>query len=193
MDIMVVEGVISVGLGLIFVASAIPKLRHPKGFAVAVLAYDVLPPRLARLYAWLVPSLELLVALLLMAGTAARSAAVIASLLLLSFMIAIGLNIARGRDLDCHCFGATIRRRTSWGLVLQDGALLGAAVFVAGGAHAWVGLEPWSLVRLSSLTGAGSGAPLLGCIGLVASAIVLSRAWMARGRRYRQRHTTISR
>ena len=59
-------------LGIIFLTSAVPKLRHPKGFVLAVLEYRVLPPRLSWYYARLVPPLEFLLALLLLSGTAVR-------------------------------------------------------------------------------------------------------------------------
>src|SRR5205807_7414868 len=99
MSVIVMEVVLSAVLGIIFLASAVPKLRHPKGFVLAVLEYRVLPPRLSWFYARLVPPLEFLLALLLLTGTAVRSAAVVMSMLLLSFIAAVGINLTRGRDL----------------------------------------------------------------------------------------------
>jgi uncharacterized membrane protein YphA (DoxX/SURF4 family) len=87
MSTMIVEMASSLLLGLVFLASAIPKLRHPKGFVLTVLEYRGLPPTLGQIYARLLPPVELFVAVLLLTGTAVRSAAVVTPLLLISFII----------------------------------------------------------------------------------------------------------
>ena len=173
MSVIVMEILLSTALGIVFLASAVPKLRHPKGFVLAVLEYRVLPPRLSWFYAHLVPPLEFLLALLLLTGTAVRFAAVMLSMLLLSFIVAIGINLARGRNLDCHCFGKAAMRPISWRLLLQDGALLGAAIAIAAAASEWVAPEPWSVFRLSGLIQAGSPWPVLGCATVTASTAAL--------------------
>ncbi len=179
---------LSAALALVLIASAIPKLRHPKGFVVVVLAYDVLPPRLGRLYAWLLPPLELFIALLLVVGTVVRAASSVTSLLLLSFIVAIGVNVARGRDLDCHCFGIAARRRIGVELLLQDGALLGAAIALTVVAHEWWGTAPWSVFRLAGMTDdQGTTALLVACMFLatISVALVLPRSLTSGRRVYR--------
>jgi uncharacterized membrane protein YphA (DoxX/SURF4 family) len=177
MMITVMQVLLSLGLALVFLSSAIPKLRHPKGFILAVLEYRVLPTRLSWLYARLLPPLELLLALLLLSGIAVRSVAIVLSLLLISFMIAIGINLARGRNLDCHCFGRARRRSIGWGLLLQDGLLLVASIALTVITNAWITLEPWSVFRLSGLVQVGSPMLLLGCVIVtVCAAVLLSRS-----------------
>lgn len=180
----IIEIVLNSILGLVYLASAIPKLRYPKSFVLAVLEYRVLPQSLGRLYARLVPPLELLVALLSLTGTAVRFAAVAMALLLISFIVAIVINKARGRDLDCHCFGTALRRRVGWGILLQDAALLGVAIAVTISAHAWFAPEPWSVFRLSGLVQTMSIVPLLGCVTLTAGIVILVGAITDRGRRF---------
>jgi hypothetical protein len=102
-----------------------------------------------------------------------RSAAIVVSALLLSFIVAVGINLARGRDLDCHCFGRATRRPIGWQLLLQDAALLGAAIAVAVVSEEWVGTESWSVFRLSGLIHTGSFGPLLGCAALTGCIAVL--------------------
>lgn len=184
MNIMVMQVLLSIGLALIFLASAVPKLRHPKGFILAVLEYRVLPPGLSRLYARLLPPLELLLALLLLSGTAVRSAAIVLSLLLLSFMAAISINLARGRNLDCYCFGKTRRRSIGWGLLLEDCALLGAAIVLAVITSAWIAPEPWSVFRFADLMQAGSYVLLLVCAVVTACATALLSRSTSGKRRY---------
>ncbi len=183
--------VLGVVVGLIFATSAVPKLRYPQGFMLAVLAYHVLPLRMGRLYARLLPPLELLIALLLMSGTAMRSASIAAAALLLSFLIAVGINVARGRDLDCHCFGRAARRPIGWGLMLQDSVLLGATIVLATNARAWVTPESWSVFHLFGLAQAGSVGPFLSCVALLAGTMVLSGASKSMERRYR--HASVRR
>jgi hypothetical protein len=190
MNVMSIEVALSAILGLTFVASAVPKLRHHKGFILAVLEYRVLPPHLSRLYARLVPPLELLTALLLLSGTAVRSAATTMSLLLLSFIIAIGINLVRGHDLDCHCFGSVRKRPIGSRVLLQDSAQLGASITVALVASEWVAPEPWSVFHLFALTKAGSLYPLLVCIAVTTGAtLLLSKSMSDRRRRYANKGT----
>ena len=177
-----VEVALGAVLGLVFMASAVPKLRHPRGFVLAVLEYRVLPPRLSRLYARLVPPLEFLVALRLLTGTAVRSAAAVMSALLLSFIVAMGINMARGRDLDCHCFGKATTRPIGWRALLQDVVLLGASVTVIILASEWMAPEPWSIFRIAGLTKVGWPAPLLSNVAAtICAATLLGRS--ADGRR----------
>jgi uncharacterized membrane protein YphA (DoxX/SURF4 family) len=173
MSSMAVELALGAVLGLVFMASAVPKLRHPRGFVLAVLEYRVLPPRLSRLYARLVPPLEFLVALLMLTGTAVRSAAAVMSVLLLSFIVAIGINMARGRDLDCHCFGRATTRTIGWRALLQDVVLLGAAMAVIVLASEWVAPAPWSVFHIAGLAQAGWPVPLLGCVAVTTCAATL--------------------
>lgn len=187
MSIMGMEVLLSTVLGIIFLVSAVSKLRHPKGFVLAVLEYRILPARLSWFYARLLPPLEFLLALLLLTGTAVRSAAIVTSVLLLSFIAAVGINLSRDRDLDCHCFGKATRRPIGWSLLLQDAALLGAAVAVAAVTSKWVGPEPWSVFRFLDLVPAGSSWPLLGCAAVTAcTATLLNRSTYGR-RRYWER------
>jgi hypothetical protein len=164
---------LSVVLACIFLASAVPKLLHPRGFILAVLEYRVLPERLGWLYGRLLPPLELLLALLLLSGTAVRLAAIVGSLLLLSFLIAVSINLARGRTLDCHCFGRARKRPIGWGLLLQDGALLGASIALAVMDRAWIAPEPWSVFRLLGPRQAAGPVLLLSCAALTACAVAL--------------------
>ncbi len=183
MIIMGMEVLLSAVLGSTFLASAVPKLRHPRGFILAVLEYRVLPPRLGWFYARLLPPLEFLVALLLFTGTAVRSAAIGTSVLLLSFIVAVGINLARGRDLDCHCFGKATKRPIGWRLLLQDAALLGAAIALVAVTREWAALEPWSVFRLSGLVQAESPLPLLACAAVtICTAVLLSGSIYGRRR-----------
>lgn len=164
-------------VGGVFFASALPKLRHPKGFVLTVIEYRVLPYRLSRLYGRIVPPLEALIALLLIGGVAVRVATLIAALLLASFLVAVGVNMVRGRDLDCHCFGAAARRKVGWGLLAQDAALMGAAIAIATLSPGWLTPASWSALRLGRIGWSGwpGITPIVSGIGLVGCGLAICR------------------
>lgn len=97
-------------LGGIFVAAALPKLADPPGFAKAVWAYDLVPPTLLNPMALVLPWLELVCGLALVAGWWRREAALWLGALLLAFCLAVGINLVRRHPVDCGCFGASAPR-----------------------------------------------------------------------------------
>lgn len=165
---MLVEILLSLLLGTVFLASAVPKLRRSRSFTLTVLEYRVLPPVLGRLYARLLPGTELFVALLFLAGTAVRLAAVVSSLLLISFIVGISVNIARGRDLDCGCFGAGRRGRIGWPLLLEDAGLLAVAAVLGIIGERVTGPSEWSVFVLPGAPLGRGPAGLLLCLSVAA-------------------------
>jgi uncharacterized membrane protein YphA (DoxX/SURF4 family) len=139
--------VLSFLLGGTFLVSAWPKLRHPKGFILTVLEYRILPPRLSKIYGTYIPTLEFAIALFALTGIMLRFVAIIMSFLLSSFMVAIGVNLKRGRNLDCNCFGTLKKRPIGKTLLIQDSMLLGGAIFISI-THPWILVEPWSIFHL---------------------------------------------
>jgi uncharacterized membrane protein YphA (DoxX/SURF4 family) len=93
--------------GGIFIYASLDKIAHPREFAVIIANYAVLPDWLVTLPALVLPWLELIAGLLLVAGVWARSSAALLSLLLLVFILALGFNALRGIDLSCGCFSTS--------------------------------------------------------------------------------------
>jgi len=94
-------------VGLIFLLAAIDKIQAPGAFADSVRAFHILPSNLVLPFAFLVPWLELLVAVYLLAGFMSRLAAAGSILLLLSFIIALTDSLLTGNiNHACGCFGA---------------------------------------------------------------------------------------
>jgi hypothetical protein len=58
-----------------------------------------------------------------------------------SFAIAIGVNLARGRAFNCHCFGSVQSERIGWPALARSIALVLAALAVALGASRFGALE----------------------------------------------------
>lgn len=117
-------------LGVVFIAAAVPKILDPPGFAKAIWAYQLVPVAALNPMALVLPWLELLSGLALLAGAWARPAALWAGALLLTFVLALTVNLARHHPVDCGCFGATTTKTESerladmrW-VLLRDLALL---------------------------------------------------------------------
>jgi hypothetical protein len=128
--------------------AGILKLGHLRAFRRAVHHYRVLPHTLAGLYAMLVGPAEIVAATLLLCGVAIGAGSVLAALLVASFAIAVGVNLRRGRDLDCHCFGGALRMRIGAHTLAVDLLLLLPAIGLAWRASTTSGIVAmaWPLV-----------------------------------------------
>lgn len=144
-------------LAFVFLSAALPKLLSRFAFERAVGNYRLLPTSLVRPVATWLPRFELLGALALLLGIAVAPVAASVALLLAVFAVAIGVNLARGRSIDCGCFNSTVPRRIGWRLVLGDISLAAAAALVA--------LEPNPLVSTSDAV----------ALALLAAAVVLGQ------------------
>jgi uncharacterized membrane protein YphA (DoxX/SURF4 family) len=183
--VVILNAGLSVMLGLVLLASSVPKLRHPKGFVLKVLEYEILQPPAARAYARLVPMLEWLAAVLFLSGTATRVAAVVASALLASFAIGVGATTARGRNLDCGCFAEGRWSRTGWRLLAADVSLLLASIAVATTSASWTAPLTWpaSAVGLDPMLPRAAGLAL--CTAALARYVALPWRFRQQERRWR--------
>ncbi|MDR3555134.1 MAG: MauE/DoxX family redox-associated membrane protein [Syntrophobacteraceae bacterium] len=91
-------------LGAVFVLAGADKLFHPGEFAGIISNYQILPDHLVNIAAVVLPWLETLVGLLILAGWWLPGALALADSLLIVFLVALGLAAARGIDIDCGCF-----------------------------------------------------------------------------------------
>src|ERR1700761_9189048 len=103
-------------VALLFGSAAVHKLRDLRGFGEIFAAYEVAGVVSRWRVAWLVPLLELVTAVGLLADGTRPYAAALGALLLVSYAVAIGINLRRGRrDLACGCGGPDERRPiASW-------------------------------------------------------------------------------
>ena len=116
-------------LGATFVYAAMAKVPDMAAFAADVANYRLAPPAAVPFLGASVVGVELLAGLALLAGVAARGAALVAAGLLGVFMIALSQALWRGIDLRCGCFGG--QAPASWWRVVEDAGLLLVAVAVA--------------------------------------------------------------
>ena len=128
-------------LAAVFVVAGFGKIADPPGFAHEIHNYKLLPGFAINVIAIVLPWVEVVAGLALFLGLARRSAARIMGVLLLVFVVALSINLVRGRPVDCGCFGTSKVVKTDverlgdmkWaiardvGLLLLVGQLLGSA------------------------------------------------------------------
>ncbi len=145
----IVGTVARLGLAAVFLVSGVLKAIDPDATYVAVRAYDLLPKLGVALVAGVLPWLEIVIGLLLLAGIATRAVAVVSAVLLLGFMAGVAQARARGLSIDCGCFGgggAVDPGQTTYGLeLLRDAGFL----LMAG----WLVVRPRTLAVLSLPSG----------------------------------------
>jgi uncharacterized membrane protein YphA (DoxX/SURF4 family) len=103
---------VQIALGLFFVVAALPKLVDPPSFAHMIYNYRLVPGALVNLMALVMPWLELLAGLALILGIWTRTSAGLVGALLLVFLVAISLNLARDNAIDCGCFDVAQANKT---------------------------------------------------------------------------------
>ena len=121
-------------LALVFVVAGSAKLADHKGSRQALVDFG-LPAALAGPLGILLPLAELAVAAALLPTATAPWGALGALALLLMFVAVIGLNLARGREPDCHCFGQLYSAPAGWKTLARNGVLAAIAGFLV-----WQGL-----------------------------------------------------
>jgi thiol-disulfide isomerase/thioredoxin/uncharacterized membrane protein YphA (DoxX/SURF4 family) len=120
---------VRIALSVVFSLAGITKLMDQPGTREAVRNFGA-PEVSAPAVALILPFIELAIAIgLLFSATAAASS--ISGLLLLGvFIVAIGVNLARGQTHDCHCFGQLYSRPLGWPTLARNVIFALGAAFV---------------------------------------------------------------
>jgi uncharacterized membrane protein YphA (DoxX/SURF4 family) len=128
-----------VALGLIFIYASLPKITDPPAFAQMLWNYKLLPAVLINPLALVLPWLELLAGMALIAGILPKGAALVIGAMLLAFIAALTIDIARDIAVDCGCFSVDVvprshaeRIRMMKIDILRDLGMLALAVYVLG-------------------------------------------------------------
>jgi thiol-disulfide isomerase/thioredoxin len=157
-------------LAAVFTLAGVAKLSDLKGSRKAIIEFG-LPALLASPLALLLPLAELAVGAALIPASSAWWGALGALGLLLSFVVGISINLARGKKPECHCFGQLHSAPAGWRTLARNGVLAALAGFVV-----WVGYEVAGPSAISWL-GALSAAQLLSLLGGVLVLILLAGQW----------------
>jgi len=115
-------------LGAIFLYAGIEKIIAPREFALAIYNYQLLPDAAINPLALYLPWLEVFLAAGLIAGIYVRGASLLSALLFLTFAVALTINLGRGLDISCGCFGAA-SGKINWLYLVRDTSLMAMSIF----------------------------------------------------------------
>ena len=99
------EFVCRIGLGALFIYSALAKISDPDEFAYSVSRYDLLPSFAVGIFSLTMPMLELLVGLSMLFTKWLRESALLVTGMMMMFIVALVQALARGLEISCGCFG----------------------------------------------------------------------------------------
>jgi len=103
---------VQLALGIFFVIAALPKIVDPPSFAHMIYNYRILPASVVNLMAIVMPWVELLCGVALIIGVWTAAARTIIAAMLLTFIVAISINLGRGNAIDCGCFDPNPRPKS---------------------------------------------------------------------------------
>jgi hypothetical protein len=161
---------LQLGLGVVFTAAALPKLRHPAAFARTVAGYRVLPRPSTTVFVLAAIASESFLAVAFPTGWAIPVALPLAAALLAIFAVAVAINLRRGRRIACGCFGGESESLSGRSLARLATLLGGVVLLVAFGRSPLTARELWS-----------EGASALGYlvqVGGVSAFLLLAAAWL---------------
>jgi uncharacterized membrane protein YphA (DoxX/SURF4 family) len=132
-------------LGVLFVGAAWHKILVPHSFAVDVATYGILPLGLVNLMAITLPWIEIVAGIMLLIGFRSRTAALLVAGMMLVFIAALAIALARGLDMSCGCFASqgAAEDPISWLTVMRDLAWLALSLLVLFGDRGRIGLDRW--------------------------------------------------
>lgn len=116
---------VRIALGGIFIYAALPKIADPVTFAGSVASYQILPYFWSYFTAAVLPFLELICGVLLVAGYRVRAGALIIAAMNTVFMAVLVSLIVRGLDIDCGCFGEG--KTSPWLALARDAVFMAMA------------------------------------------------------------------
>ena len=99
------EFVCRLGLGALFIYSALAKISDPYDFAFSVMRYRVLPDFTIGVFSLTMPMLELLAGLSMLFTKWLRESALLVTGMFAMFIVALVQALARGLEISCGCFG----------------------------------------------------------------------------------------
>lgn len=131
-------------LGIVLLTAGAEKLTALDPFAHAIANYKILPLAMINIAALAFVWMEIVSGILLIAGAAVRGTGLVSAALLLTFIIAISIALARGLQIDCGCFAATpgaTPEKVGWPKLMEDIGLLAAAIFLVYFPHSYFTID----------------------------------------------------
>jgi hypothetical protein len=118
--------------GGVFVFAGVLKVRDPQLFTMQVRAFEMLPDPLNACLALGLPWLEIFCGLAVISGWLRTGGLLLLEIALLVFIGVLGSALARGRQIDCGCFGSAAHLSQVQELSLDVALLIVGFVLLAG-------------------------------------------------------------
>ena len=115
---------IRIFFGFIFIFAAVTKVADPEGFSQSVYNYKLMSDFFINILAIAFPWIESVAGILLVFGISVKENSAILSGLLVVFIIAITISLARDLDIDCGCFGTVDGSKVGLKKILENIGLL---------------------------------------------------------------------
>lgn len=122
--------IVQLAIGIVFLLSASSKVLHPITFARGVSEYKLLPNSLGFLFGLLLIPVEISLGISHLIGWLLPYLAPLALVTLLSFAVAVSVNVMRGRPVPCYCFGGQKGEQVSRRTLARLGLLIAGELFV---------------------------------------------------------------
>jgi len=131
----VLEVLIRLGIGGMFIFASIDKIASPKAFAILVAQYQFLPSNLVNLWALILPQLEFWFGLALIATPYVRECTWVILGLFAAFIIALIWALALKLDIVCGCFSTEVvsgaqSSSEAWVALIRDLVLLWPTIWL---------------------------------------------------------------
>lgn len=134
-------------VGVAFVVAGVLKMADPGKFAVDVGNYRLLPHEMVHLVAIVLPGIEVVAGVCVLAGIRLKAAALVITSLTVIFLAVIVSALARGLNIECGCFGTVGGRHIGLVNLAIDSTLLCLAALLVKRADGWSqSLEAPSLI-----------------------------------------------
>jgi thiol-disulfide isomerase/thioredoxin len=155
---------VRIALSVVFSLAGITKLMDQPGTREAVKNFGA-PNAIAPAVAFVLPLIELAIAAGLLFSETTVVSSIAGILLLGLFVVAISVNLARGRAHDCHCFGQLYSRPLGWSTLARNIVFMLGAGFVLW--QAVLAASPNIISTLATLSAAGWSAIAVAAAGML--------------------------
>jgi len=118
-------------VGFVFIYAGILKISDPSGFSDAINNYDLLPLSFVNFFAITLPWLEVVAGLFLLFGISVKENSCIISVMLIVFIFAIVISLARGLNIDCGCFSTSTGTKVGIIKLVENIILLSFSLLLA--------------------------------------------------------------
>lgn len=140
-------------VGIVLLVAGLLKITDVQGMVVAINAYQIFPLNVIDVLAWVIPATEIIIGILLILGMFTRFAAIIASLMFISFICGISWAWSQGYSIDCGCFGGggqIAPDQTQYvSEILRDLGLLAASLWLVVRPASTLSIDQWLLAPIT--------------------------------------------